>query len=138
MDSADTTATKTGDALDNKNLRSDLSSPNAHDARQRSLRTATTDDADDVDKEERVGGTELVAWAHKLSKEDAKIVRQISKGNSPEHILTKLRVPYKMENGYKVYSIHDPDYQKYLKWVKRLRDDPLTFDAKAGPRPALP
>ncbi|KAJ8569305.1 hypothetical protein ON010_g5955 [Phytophthora cinnamomi] len=127
----------------------------AHDpigAHQRSLRGRVTEDGNDEDgvqdpedgndedgvqdsedsgkNEERKGGTELVQWAHGLSDTDAKMVRQIAKGRSAEHTLDKLNVPYNIMNGERVYSIHNPVYARYRAWVKRQRDNPLTFDRR--------
>ncbi|POM58350.1 Putative RxLR effector [Phytophthora palmivora] len=108
-----------------------LYSQSAHDnrgVRQRSLRSVDKGNTETRDDEERVFGTELVQKVHKLPWQDAKIVRQIAKGNSPEHILDKLKVPYELINGQRVYSRENPIYAKYLYWLKRARDNPLTYN----------
>ncbi|KAL4159148.1 hypothetical protein PRNP1_004918 [Phytophthora ramorum] len=98
------------------------------DTRKKSLRGKDeSEDVEDENEEERAGGTEIAMWAHGLAREDAKIVRQIAKQNSPEHILRKIGAPFEIVNGHKVFSIHDPKYQKYLQWLIRYRDDLLTF-----------
>ncbi|KAG7383684.1 hypothetical protein PHYBOEH_009812 [Phytophthora boehmeriae] len=102
--------------------------------RNRALRGTNTDHLDDVDseddlddqeenEEERAGGTSLVKSIHKIKDyDDAKMLRQIAKGNEPEYILDKFGVAYKIINGERVYSIHDPAYARYLYWVKYHRD----------------
>ncbi|KAE8993174.1 hypothetical protein PF010_g32249 [Phytophthora fragariae] len=97
------------------------------DTPQRSLRVHYTEDDDESEEEERAGGTDIVMWAHKLKHADAKMVRQIAKGNSPEHILDKLKVPYELINGERVYSLANKHYARYVKWLKKYRDHPLTF-----------
>ncbi|KAG7397676.1 hypothetical protein PHYBOEH_000362 [Phytophthora boehmeriae] len=75
------------------------------------------------DEEERAGGTSIVKSIHNIKDyRDAKMLRQIAKGNSPNHILDKFNVAYKIINGQRVYSKHDPDYARYLYWVKYNRD----------------
>ncbi|KAE9268350.1 hypothetical protein PF008_g31146 [Phytophthora fragariae] len=63
---------------------------------------------------------------HGLDHADAKMVRQIAKGNSAEHILDKFEVPYKVVKGKRVYHENDPDYVRYMKW---LEHGPLTYSA---------
>ncbi|GMF56149.1 unnamed protein product [Phytophthora fragariaefolia] len=94
---------------------------------QRSLRSVDEDNMEHKDAEERAGGTAIVQWAHKLPWEDAKMYRQIAKHNSPEHILDKAKAPYQVINGQRLYSPYDPIYARYVKWLKRYRDNPLTY-----------
>ncbi|KAE8960970.1 hypothetical protein PR003_g23841 [Phytophthora rubi] len=101
-------------------------SPRDRGTPQRSLRLRDTEDADDSEEEERVGGTEIVQKFHGLGKADAKMVRQIAKGNSEEHILNKLAVPFEVVHGKRVYHENHPDYVRYQKWLKR---GPLTYSA---------
>ncbi|KAG7384697.1 hypothetical protein PHYBOEH_009337 [Phytophthora boehmeriae] len=100
------------------------------DVRKRSLRLTDTGNRDDKeddsrseDEEERKGGTSIVQSIHKIKNyRDAWMLRQIAKGNSAEHTLAKLGVPYQLVNGEKVYSIRNPTYSRYLDWVKYNRD----------------
>ncbi|KAE9279129.1 hypothetical protein PR003_g28314 [Phytophthora rubi] len=55
------------------------------------------------------------------------MVRQVAKGNSAEHIMDKLRVPYDVMNGERVYSMKNKHYARYVKWLMKYRDDPLTY-----------
>ncbi|KAG7382727.1 hypothetical protein PHYBOEH_010378 [Phytophthora boehmeriae] len=107
-----------------------------NDNQNNALRGTDTDGLDDdvseddldgqeeeENEEERAGGTSLVKSIHNIKDyRDAKMLRQIAKGNDPEHILDKFNVAYKIINGERVYSKHDPDYQRYVKWVKYHRD----------------
>ncbi|KAJ8577073.1 hypothetical protein ON010_g2134 [Phytophthora cinnamomi] len=97
---------------------------------QRSLRVRVSDAEaleDPEDSEERVGGTGIAMRAHGLSDTDAKMVRQIAKGRSPSHTLDKFKVPYEVRNGERVYSKYNELYAKYVDWLKRYNDHPLTF-----------
>ncbi|KAE9267819.1 hypothetical protein PF008_g31266 [Phytophthora fragariae] len=98
------------------------------DIPQRSLRLRDTEDGDESEEEERAYGTSVVMMAHPtLSHADAKMVHQVAKQNSAEHIMGKLKVPYEVVNGERVYSLANEHYARYVKWLKKFRDDPLTF-----------
>ncbi|GMF20263.1 unnamed protein product [Phytophthora fragariaefolia] len=96
--------------------------------RQRLLRSVDEDNLEHKDAEERVYGTEIVRIVHNLSPIDAKMVRQIAKGNEPDHILDKFKTPYEFNNGQRLYSLDDPIYAKFVYWLKRYRDNPLTYN----------
>ncbi|KAG3127803.1 hypothetical protein PC128_g27051, partial [Phytophthora cactorum] len=91
------------------------------------LRVGDTNQKEQDNEEERAGGTGIVKWAHGLDDKNAKIVRQIAKGRSPNHTLDKMGVPFQVINGERVYSKYNKDYALYVKWLKKYRDDPLTF-----------
>ncbi|KAG7394883.1 hypothetical protein PHYBOEH_004507 [Phytophthora boehmeriae] len=142
LTSADATVSVTADSKQNKIVKA-VSSPDTapstfsltdrdnNSLRNRALRGTDTDDLndlgslDDLDddsdesKEERVGGTSIVKSIHNIKDyQDAKMLRQIAKGNHPEHIFTKFGIPYQVVNGYRVYPNYNTEYQRYLKWLK--------------------
>ncbi|KAG2502647.1 hypothetical protein JM16_009709 [Phytophthora kernoviae] len=77
---------------------------------KRSLRVPDTDNPDDLDsvdenEEGRAGDTSIVQLIDNIENyRDAKMLRQIAKNNTPEHILDKLKVPYEIINSQRVYS----------------------------------
>ncbi|RLN67680.1 hypothetical protein BBJ29_001772 [Phytophthora kernoviae] len=91
---------------------------------KRSLRVPDTDNLDDLDsvdenEEEKAGGTSIVRSIHNIENyRDAKMLRQIAKDNTPEHILNKFKVPYEIINSQRVYSKYDPDYKRWPLRVK--------------------
>ncbi|KAG7393186.1 hypothetical protein PHYBOEH_006163 [Phytophthora boehmeriae] len=98
----------------------------------RSLRRSETHDVNKVlrlkafagvDEEERgvISSSELAA-SLLISIGDAKILRAILKHKDPSDILDKLKVPFQYINKQRVYSKYDPEYQKYVYYLKYAND----------------
>ncbi|KAG7395372.1 hypothetical protein PHYBOEH_003882 [Phytophthora boehmeriae] len=83
-----------------------------------SSKVSSTDDG-----EERVVSKADLITALRITDGDAKVLRKILKGRTPEHILTKLNAPFKVVNDIKVYPKDSPEYDKYLFYVKYARND---------------